>query len=68
MSAYEAMKMLIEQANRKLNDGKMAREEYELFKARSIEKLDCFLTCDSITTGNYSELKALLEIYSTATE
>ena len=63
--AYTSMKKLIENANRKLNDGTMTQEEYELFKVNSMKKLDVFLACDRITSSQYEELVGMFETTTT---
>lgn len=58
--AYKTMKKLIENENAKLSNGTITQEEYDLFKVNTMKKLDVFLACDRLVTGQYEELVALL--------
>lgn len=59
--AYTTMKKLITNQNNKLANGTITAEEYELFKANSMKKLDVFLACDRITSAQYEELVAMMQ-------
>ena len=59
--AYRTMKKLIENENNKLENGTITHDEYDLFKANSMKKLDVFLSCDRITAAQYEELVALMQ-------
>lgn len=58
--AYRTMKKLIENENNKLENGTITQDEYDLFKANSMKKLDVFLACDRITSAQYEELVGML--------
>lgn len=59
--AYRAMKKVIENANKRLENGEMTQEEYDLFKQDSLNKLDVFLACNRITITQYEELEKMLK-------
>lgn len=58
--AYKTMKKLIENQNNKLHNGTVTKEEYAIFKASSMDKLDTFLACNRLTTAQYEELVGML--------
>lgn len=58
--AYEAMKKIITNENRKYSDSGVSAEEYELWSKNAKNKLDVFFACDRITLAQYEELTRLL--------
>lgn len=58
--AYRTMKKLIENQNNKLKNGTVTKEDYEIFKASTMNKLDTFLACDRLTATQYEELVGMM--------
>lgn len=58
--AYTSMSKLIKNKNLLFKNGKVNEVEYETWKTQTMEKLDLFLTCDRLTSEQYTELKDLL--------
>jgi hypothetical protein len=58
--AYYSMAKLIANENKLLETGQVTKEEYELFKQNSMNKLDVFLSANRITASQYKELSEML--------
>ena len=58
--AYKTMKKLIEDKKYLLSTGVITQEEYQIFKASALDKLDTFLSCNRLTDAAYAELVALI--------
>ena len=58
--AYRTMKKLIENQNNKLKNGSVTKEDYEIFKTSTMNKLDTFLACDRLTASQYEELVGMM--------
>lgn len=58
--AYRTMKKLIENQNNKLHNGTITKEDYEIFKTSTMNKLDTFLACDRLTASQYEELVGMM--------
>lgn len=58
--AYRTMKKLIENQNNKLHNGTITKEDYEIFKTSTMNKLDTFLACDRLTATQYEELVGMM--------
>lgn len=59
--AYSSMKKIITNQNKRLENGLITDEEYELFKANTMKKLDVFLACDRLTPAQYEELVDMMK-------
>lgn len=57
--AYITMSRLITNENNKLANGQITREEYEVFKDNTQNKLDVFMACNRLTLGQYGDLIAM---------
>ena len=58
--AYKTMKKLIEDRKYLLSTGAITQEEYQIFKASALDKLDTFLSCNRLTDTAYAELITLI--------
>ncbi len=58
--AYRTMKKLIDNQNNKLKNGSVTKEDYEIFKTSTMNKLDTFLACDRLTASQYEELVGMM--------
>lgn len=58
--AYRTMKKLIDNQNNKLKNGTVTKEDYEIFKTSTMNKLDTFLACDRLTASQYEELVGMM--------
>lgn len=58
--AYEAMKKIITNENKKYSERIISTEEYALWSKNAKNKLDVFFACDRITLAQYEELTKLL--------
>lgn len=54
--AYSTMKKLIANENAKYEAGMISAEEYVLWKAATMNKLDVFLACNRLSENQYEEL------------
>ena len=58
--AYKTMKKLIEDKKYLLSIEAITQEEYQIFKASALDKLDTFLSCNRLTDVAYTELVTLI--------
>ena len=54
--AYSTMKKLITNANGKLQDGSLNKEQYEEYREGQQKKLDVFFATGRLTEAQYEEL------------
>ncbi len=54
--AYSTMKKLITNANGKLQDGSLTKEQYDEYREGQQKKLDVFFATGRLTEAQYEEL------------
>ena len=57
---YKDCKKVIENNIRKMNNGEITSEEYQVFKSDMVDKLDVFLLNNRVTKEQYEELLKLM--------